>query len=159
ALAREGADHGTVVVAEAQTAGRGTSGRAWSASPGGYWFSVVVRPPDREAVEVLPIRCSLVLASMLESWFPDLPALAIRCPNDLLLAGKKVAGILWEARWSGGACQWVVVGVGINHRNPLPEELHHAATRIADHSVLEPATAPVELLAGWIAAVARRAGA
>ena len=63
-LAAEGVPHGTTVVAEQQTAGRGTRGRAWHSGPGGLWLSVVCRPEHRAeaAVEVVAVRTGLVLA-------------------------------------------------------------------------------------------------
>lgn len=63
------------------------------------------------------------MAEVLESLLPALPALQLKWPNDLLAEGRKLAGILCEASWSGAECRWVVVGLGINVRNPLPAAL------------------------------------
>lgn len=158
AQAQLGAPHGTAIIAERQTAGRGTRGRQWSAAVGGLWLSVVARPTRTDALEALSLRIGLALASLLELEFPALPTIGLKWPNDLVLGDRKLAGILCEARWSGSACQWVVIGVGLNVRNPLPDALAGGATRLADWA---PEADP-ELLSGpCVAAVtlaARAAG-
>lgn len=132
-LAQEGAAHGTAVVATEQTGGRGQRGRAWSSPPGGLWLSVVGRPEATEGIGALSLQVGLALAAAMEEACPGLPPLGIKWPNDLILDGRKVGGILTEARWSDGRCLWVVVGVGINVTNPLPEGTTPPATRLADH--------------------------
>lgn len=132
ARAQLGAPHGTAIVAERQLAGRGTRGRLWSAEAGGLWLSVVARPQRTDALEALSLRIGLTLTALLGRQFPQLPPIALKWPNDLMLGERKLAGILCEARWSGGVCQWVVIGVGLNVRNPLPDALASGATRLAD---------------------------
>lgn len=132
AVAAAGADHGTAIVARQQTAGRGTRGRVWASDVGGLWCSVVTHPRRTDALEALSLRVGLVLAAAIELAFPVLPRLEIKWPNDLLIDRRKLAGILCEARWAGATCQWVVVGVGVNVTNPLPEELRASATRLVD---------------------------
>jgi BirA family biotin operon repressor/biotin-[acetyl-CoA-carboxylase] ligase len=116
-----------------QTAGRGTRGREWIAEMGGLWMSVVCRPRSVSGIETLSVRTGLVLAELLERLLPPGSGVAIKWPNDLMLADAKVGGILAEARWQGEVLSWVVVGVGINVRNSPPLGLPHPATSLALH--------------------------
>lgn len=151
ARAQDGAAHGTAVVAARQSTGRGTRGRAWSSDEGGLWMSVVVRPTRTDALEALSLRVGLATAAVLELACPALPRLSLKWPNDLMIDGRKLGGILCEARWGGGHCQWIVIGVGINVRNPLPTELDRIAVAIR---AWDPAIEPVKLAAPVAAAVA-----
>ncbi len=117
ALAADGAPHGTLVLADAQSGGRGRAGRAWASPPGsGVWLTVVARPRDVAALEVLALRVGLALAEALEPLADG--AVAVKWPNDLLVAGRKLAGILVEARWRDARPEWAAVGVGVNVRPP-----------------------------------------
>ncbi|MEX2153598.1 MAG: biotin--[acetyl-CoA-carboxylase] ligase [Gemmatimonadaceae bacterium] len=112
-LAEKGAPAGTLVLADAQRAGRGRLGRSWSSQPGrGAWCTLIERPVDTKALEVLSIRVGLLVAEALD----DLAGarIGLKWPNDLMLAGRKLGGILTEARWSGASITWVAIGVGIN---------------------------------------------
>jgi BirA family biotin operon repressor/biotin-[acetyl-CoA-carboxylase] ligase len=151
AEAARGADHGTAIIADRQTAGRGTRGRSWESEVGGLWCSVITRPRHTEALEALSLRVGLALAAALELALPVLPRIEIKWPNDLLIDRRKLAGILCEARWSGGTCQWVVIGLGLNVANRLPEELRATAVRIADWS---PSAEPGQLAPLVVAAIA-----
>ncbi len=153
AAAVRGAGHGTTIVAARQWAGRGTRGRAWDSDLGGLWLSLVARPSRTDALEALSLRVGLALAAALELACPALPRVEIKWPNDLLVARRKLAGILCEARWAGERCQWVVIGVGLNVQNPLPESLRVSAARLADW---DPAVS-VETLAPVVAAAIARA--
>jgi BirA family biotin operon repressor/biotin-[acetyl-CoA-carboxylase] ligase len=124
-LAAQGASHGTAVAAGRQTAGRGSRGRRWDSGTGGLWVSVVAHPRPSDALDTLSIRVGLALATLLEGLMPGLGVIGVKWPNDLHLRGRKLGGILCEARWTGGQCQWVVVGVGVNVRNEL-DPGHHA---------------------------------
>lgn len=135
--AAAGALHGTTIQADRQLAGRGTRGRAWDSAAGGLWLSVVARPARTDALEALSIRIGLSLARALEATCPGLPPLALKWPNDLLLDGGKVAGVLCEARWNGDICQWVAIGVGVNVSNVLPPAL--------GARTIESAVAPVQV--------------
>ncbi|MGH7583762.1 MAG: biotin--[acetyl-CoA-carboxylase] ligase [Gemmatimonadales bacterium] len=156
--AQDGAPHGTAILAREQTAGRGTRGRAWSSPPGGLWLSVIARPGRADAVEALSLRVGLAVAAALELAHPALPRLGVKWPNDIVVDRRKLAGILCEARWGGCRCLWVVVGLGVNVRNPIPAEI---ADRAVALSVWDPGADP-DALAGPIAAVtalaAREAG-
>lgn len=158
-LAADGAPHGSAVVAARQTAARGTRGRAWSASLGGLWLSLVARPRCSDALEALSLRVGLALADTLERELPTLPALAVKWPNDLLLGGRKVAGVLAEARWAGSRCQWIVIGVGVNVSNDVSAELGDSATSLAAVTAVPDAAALAAPIAEAIADVARDAGA
>jgi len=103
-LAAAGAPHGTVVTADHQSAGRGRSDRVWEAPPGSsVLMSLVVRPAD----PLLPLRAAVALCDVLA----ELPGVAIKWPNDVLVGGRKVAGILVEGRPQDG---WAVLGMGVN---------------------------------------------
>jgi BirA family biotin operon repressor/biotin-[acetyl-CoA-carboxylase] ligase len=118
ALAAAGAPHGTLVTADAQTSGRGRQGRVWSAPPGqALLCSLVVREPPR----LLPLATGAAVAAIAGS------EARIKWPNDVLVDGRKVAGILVEARPQG---RWAVVGIGVNVAvsvAELPAELRDRA--------------------------------
>jgi BirA family biotin operon repressor/biotin-[acetyl-CoA-carboxylase] ligase len=102
ALAAAGAPHGTIVTASAQTAGRGRQGRAWVAPPGrAILCSLLLRDYD----PLLPLRAGLAVADLAGA------AALVKWPNDVLLDGRKLAGILVEARPHDG---WAVLGIGVN---------------------------------------------
>jgi BirA family transcriptional regulator, biotin operon repressor / biotin---[acetyl-CoA-carboxylase] ligase len=118
ALAEGGAPHGTLVTAGEQHAGRGRQGRTWSAPPGrALLLSLVLREPPA----LLPLAAALAVAEVAG------PAARIKWPNDVLVEGRKVAGILAEARPPEG---WAVLGIGVNvalRVEDLPDELHATA--------------------------------
>jgi BirA family transcriptional regulator, biotin operon repressor / biotin---[acetyl-CoA-carboxylase] ligase len=117
-LAERGAPAGTVVLADSQRAGRGRHGRAWSSKPGqGVWSTIIERPTDAAALDVLSIRVGLGCAEALD---PLAGArVDVKWPNDLLVGGAKLGGILVEARWTGGAPAWVAIGIGVNVQTPM----------------------------------------
>lgn len=132
ALASNGAAEGTLVVAESQTAGRGRFGRAWVAEAGeNLIFSLVLRPdipPDQ--VNLLP----LVIAVAVARGIRRAVSLPVYCkwPNDLLLHGKKFAGILLESAFGRPGVEYVIVGIGINvNQRIFPENLRARATSLA----------------------------
>jgi BirA family transcriptional regulator, biotin operon repressor / biotin---[acetyl-CoA-carboxylase] ligase len=126
ALAAEGAPHGTLVTAGEQTAGRGRQGRTWSAPPGqSLLMSVVVRPPPR----LVPMMAAVAVAEVAGELAGSAPV-TIKWPNDVLLDGRKLAGILVEGRPQEG---WAVVGIGVNVAvdvGALPEELRDIAASL-----------------------------
>lgn len=132
-LAESGAPHGSAVVASVQASGRGTRGRSWISEPGGLWLSVVCRPGQGSGIESLSLRTGIVLAEMLEGVLSPGTQVALKWPNDLIIADAKVGGILAEARWLGDALSWVVVGVGINVANAVPSGQRFPATSLAQH--------------------------
>jgi BirA family biotin operon repressor/biotin-[acetyl-CoA-carboxylase] ligase len=148
ALAEQGAEAGTVVVAGEQLEGRGSRARPWYSPPGGLWLSVLFRPGSAGAVEVMSIRVGLALARSLDR-FTRTPV-RLKWPNDLMLDDRKVGGVLCEARWQGTTLGWVAIGVGLNVRNPVPAALRGRATCLAHE---RPDLAESELLDPVVAAV------
>jgi BirA family biotin operon repressor/biotin-[acetyl-CoA-carboxylase] ligase len=133
ALADGGAPHGTAVVAERQTRGRGRLGRPWSSPPGlGLWVSVILRPSVRAGLAPsLTLLAGLAAAEAIEA--EAMLAAALKWPNDVLLDGRKVAGVLAELRAEDQAVRHVVAGIGINvhqRRQDFPAELADAAISI-----------------------------
>jgi BirA family biotin operon repressor/biotin-[acetyl-CoA-carboxylase] ligase len=129
-LALQGAPHGTLVTAAAQSAGRGRQGRTWSAPAGrALLCSVVIREPPR----LLPLAAGVAVASVAG------PLASVKWPNDVLVDGRKVAGILVEGRPQ--EC-WAVLGIGLNvalRETDFPPELHgRAATLGLAPDALEP---------------------
>ena len=117
ALAEQGAPSGTLVLADAQTRGRGRGGKAWASPLGvGLWLTLVERPLDPSALDVLSLRVGLRAARVLDR-FAYAPV-AIKWPNDLMLPSGKVGGILVEVRWRALRPEWIAVGVGINLKQP-----------------------------------------
>lgn len=126
ALGAEGAAAGTLVLADEQTAGRGRSGKPWRSPPGsGIWMTLLERPNDPEALGVLSIRLGLRAAPVLQR-YADEPV-ALKWPNDLLVDGRKLAGILVETRWRERQVDWVAIGMGVNVG--MPDEPNAAALR------------------------------
>jgi BirA family biotin operon repressor/biotin-[acetyl-CoA-carboxylase] ligase len=153
-LAAAGAPHGMLVTAGSQTAGRGRQGRAWAGPPGrALLMSLVLR----EAHPLLPLAAAVAVAEAVGE------EARIKWPNDVLLDGRKVAGILAEGRPQEG---WAVLGVGVNvaiRIEDLPPELHDTAGTLGrEPSDIEPflanllrslertlALAPADLLDSW----------
>lgn len=130
-LAAEGAEHGTVVVADKQTAGKGRRGRTWE-SPSGdnIYMSILLRPklaPQKAPMLTLVMAYSVALA-IRKLGFLDVQ---IKWPNDLILSGKKICGILTEMQMNGQEIENVIVGVGINvNTTTFPKELEEKATSL-----------------------------
>lgn len=124
---RLGADEGLVVFAEGQRAGRGRHGRRWDSAPGlGLWFSVLLRPPPR-APGPLALLAAVAVAGAVEETVGR-PA-GVKWPNDVLLDGRKVAGVLIEAKDG-----FAVVGIGVNanqRAEDFPAELRGRAGSLA----------------------------
>jgi BirA family biotin operon repressor/biotin-[acetyl-CoA-carboxylase] ligase len=130
-LAADGAEHGTVVVAEEQTAGRGRLGRTWfSEKSTGIYISIILRPPlAPAAAPVLTLMAGLAGQRAVSS-VTGL-AVDIRWPNDLLVNGKKVCGILTEMSAEVDRLHAVVLGVGMNvNHSQMPADLEDIATSL-----------------------------
>jgi BirA family biotin operon repressor/biotin-[acetyl-CoA-carboxylase] ligase len=123
AWARAGAPHGAMVTADEQTAGRGRQGRRWVSPAGeGLYASVVLRPAQGWSPRwaALGLAVGLGVREGLAGWLPELK---LKWPNDLLVGGRKLAGVLCETRWQGSAPD-VVIGFGVNVlQRELPAEL------------------------------------
>ena len=142
ALAEQGAAAGTLVLANGQSAGRGRLGRSWRSDAGaGIWLTLIERPRNTEALDVLSLRIGLALAPVLESFAAE--AIGLKWPNDLYAGGRKLAGILIEARWRDGLPEWAAIGVGVNVHAPQDEAqaagLCDGASRIAVLDAMVPA--------------------
>lgn len=116
-LAASGALAGTLVIAEEQTAGRGRDGRRWASPPGmGLWITLIERPSTPATLEVLSLRIGIHAARVLEPHAVD--GIQLKWPNDLYSGGRKLAGVLVEARWRDALPEWVAIGFGVNVRGP-----------------------------------------
>ena len=135
------APHGSVVLADAQTAGRGTHGRRWTSPAGaGVWLALIARPVHLASLDVLSLRCGLYAAEALDVLAGA--TVGVKWPNDLHVGGRKLAGVLIEARWRGDMAEWVAIGFGLNVSAPsLPTAtgLAPGRTRIEALRVLVPA--------------------
>ena len=132
-LARDGVKEGAVVLAESQTRGRGRLGRKWMSPPGkGLWFSLLLRPKLRLAETTrLTVTCATALRRAIQS-HTGLAA-EIKWPNDLLVRGKKLAGILTELRAELDQTKYVIVGIGVDvnlSASDFPSDLRQQATSI-----------------------------
>ena len=161
ALAAAGAPHGTLVTAGEQTAGRGRQGRAWSAPPGAaLLMSLVLRDPPR----LLPLAAAVAVAEVVG------PSAQIKWPNDVLVDGGKVAGVLAESRPQEG---WAVLGIGLNVAVSLddlpsgvraraatmglaPRDVEMVLARLLDALGRALRLDPPDLLAAWAARDALR---
>lgn len=115
-LAAAGEPEGLAILAHRQTAGRGREGRVWASPEGNLHISVLLRPggPAR-AVPIWALFGAVTLAEALAPHLPDPAALRLKWPNDLMLGGAKLAGVLCEsATDAAGRLDWLVIGLGAN---------------------------------------------
>lgn len=147
--ANEGAPELALVIANEQTAGRGRAGRRWYTPAGtSLAFSLVLYPPNQDASvpqQLTALGALAVQKVLKECYF--LPA-QIKWPNDVLIDGYKVAGVLAEAHWIGDQLSTVILGIGINIASPSTIQV---STKISDLSlpvtcVQDAAGQPVERL-------------
>ena len=132
-LAREGAPEGTVVIADSQSSGRGRLGRTWVSPPTvNLYLSVILRPPGpAAAAPQLSLLAAVAVAEAITQVCGLTPA--IKWPNDVLVGGKKVCGILAEMQTEAETLGAVVLGIGVNLNAPLtafPEELRDKASSL-----------------------------
>lgn len=151
-MARAGAPAGTLVLAAAQTSGRGRAGRSWHSPRGGLYASLILRPsalPDRWPA--LAVLAGTAVAEALAA--VGVPGITVKWPNDILLGGRKVAGLLAEARAADG---FAVLGIGLNVElhGDLPADIRDTATDLAAHlpEGVDPVRACADVLAGVAAA-------
>lgn len=147
-LAEKGVPEGTVVIAETQTTGKGRLGREWFSPEGGVWLSVVLRPgvsPDE--VPRVALLLGVAVARTLSAFGVDSK---LKWPNDVLVGGKKVCGILTEMDAELERVNFVIAGIGINVNNKVedfPEEFRKSATSLVTEQGKEvPRAALVRLL-------------
>lgn len=130
-LAEDGAGHGTVVVAQKQTAGKGRRGRNWeSDAEGNIYMSLLLRPDIETAkASMLTLVTAYSVAKVIQKY--GFENVQIKWPNDLVLSGKKICGILTEMKLKGTEIDFVVVGIGVNvNAEAFSEELSDKATSL-----------------------------
>lgn len=155
AAAERGAPGGTVILADAQEAGRGRGGKRWTSPPGGgVWLTLVERPSSARGLAVLSLRLGLHAAEALDALAGD--RVRLKWPNDLHVGGRKLAGILVEARWRDQRVEWVAIGFGLNVlSSTVPESaagLLAGTTRIAALERVLPALRRAAAVEGDLAA-------
>jgi BirA family biotin operon repressor/biotin-[acetyl-CoA-carboxylase] ligase len=137
-LAREGAPEGTVVLAEYQTAGKGTHGRTWDSSAGvNILLSLILRPRlNIESAKCITLATADILITALEQFIEpkslSLP-FRVKWPNDILVKGKKIAGILTESAVKNKWFDYLIVGIGLNVNqeiNELDENIREETTSL-----------------------------
>ena len=147
-LAEQGTEAGAVVVAKEQLRGRGRHGRVWQSPPGNLYASLLLRPGCTVARSAqLSLVASLALAEALIALAPPNSDVRVKWPNDVLVRGAKVAGLLLEsASRPGGRVAWVVVGSGVNIAS-APDDVPYPATALRYEGF--PPVAPLDLLARY----------
>ncbi len=134
--AKAGAKTGSLVIADRQTAGRGRNGRDWHSPSGvGIWMSVLLRPEvDVVAIPRLSLVAGLAIVKAVQA-HTGLDA-KIKWPNDVVINGKKVCGVLCEMQGSGGRVDYAVVGVGMNvNTEAFPESLPYASSLYVESGI------------------------
>ena len=118
-LADDGAPHGAVVVADEQTAGRGTKGRIWVSPPGQSIHTTLIVRPSIEELKRLSIISPVATTDAVRATTPLEPT--IKWPNDIQIEHRKLGGILIEADWSEGQPSYALIGIGLNvNFDPAP---------------------------------------
>lgn len=145
--ARAGAPEWSVVLAEEQTGGRGRQGRAWASPRGGLYLSVLLRPAFA-GTGLLPLAAGVAAVEALEELGVNG---SLKWPNDILVGGRKVAGILAEASSAASGVDWVVIGLGVNlgTLEAAPDDVRNLATSVLAASGRDPG--PVEAAAAVLA--------
>ena len=151
-LVEAGASHGTVVTADEQTAGRGRQGRTWAAPLGkALLYSAILRPLDERHL-LLPLAVPLAVCDIAEELEPNIEC-QVKWPNDVWVEGRKLAGVLIEAKPQDG---WAVIGVGLNlsiTRDEFPPELRDTAISLAGYASAAKARQALNTaLDRWVAA-------
>lgn len=131
-LSQNGIGNGSVVVAEKQTAGRGRSGKSWESPLGGVWLSVMLTPDvDYSKIPLITLATGVAVAKALERIGVENPE--IKWPNDIMINGKKVCGILTEGVTNFNSIKNVIIGVGIDANlsiEDFPKELQAKTTSL-----------------------------
>lgn len=128
-LAEGGAKDGTVVISNSQTKGMGRNGRSFSSPKGGIYLSIILRPPfSPDEASALPLVIGLAVSKAINCTIYR--ESSVKWPNDVLVEGRKVAGILMSSKVKGRTIDHIIIGIGINLNTEvgdLPEELHESA--------------------------------
>ena len=150
AMAGEGAREWTVVIADRQTSGRGRRNNDWWSPEGNLHLSILLRPhvSPRELLR-LPVAASL---AFLDALGEHGSALKVKWPNDILLDGRKMAGILVESKSEGDRVQWAVIGFGVNmtrSENDIPVDIKNRLSFVHElDSSLEPDEMALRIVSG-----------
>jgi len=151
ARAKQSEPEGLAVLALKQTAGRGSRGRSWQAPEGNLNLSVLLRPARPAAqAGIFSLLAGIAIAEAIESFFA--PLTTLKWPNDLLIGGAKLAGVLIDAAPQGTTLDWLIVGIGMNLRQ-APRIEGRATTALKAHGVevapQEAASAILQRLSHW----------
>lgn len=137
-LANHGSPEGTIVISEIQTNARGRSGTKWESPEGGIWMSLILRPNLEPAkASLITLATGVAIAKTLINRGINAK---IKWPNDILIGGKKVSGVLTEANITVNKLDYVIVGVGIDTNlniGDLSEDLKAGATTLHDEMKIE----------------------
>ena len=145
-LSMNGIENGSVIISETQTSGRGRSGKQWESPLGGVWLSIVLNPqPNQTELPLITLATGVAVAKTLEKMGIENPE--IKWPNDVMINGKKVCGILTEAITHLNTIETVIIGVGINvniDMEKFPRHLRNTTTTLkeelgekcAEHAVI-----------------------
>jgi BirA family biotin operon repressor/biotin-[acetyl-CoA-carboxylase] ligase len=150
-IAKEQADkgfhEGLIFIAEQQTKGYGRNKAIWSSNIGGLWFSMLLKPKIRvNEVSKLTLLLSNAIKIVLKEKYTV--SSEIKWPNDVLVLGKKIAGVLIEMSAEQNIINWIVAGVGININNSLPKKLE--STSISLKNVLKKDVSRTEFITEFL---------
>lgn len=133
-LSMNGAENGTVVISEKQTKAKGRSGKSWESPLGGVWLSIILNPNvDHSKIPLITLATGVAVAKTLENIGVEDPE--IKWPNDIMINGKKVCGILTEAVAKFNTIESVIIGVGIDANldvEQFPEDLQEGTTTLKE---------------------------
>ncbi len=139
-LAQQGAEEGTVVIAEAQTIGRGRLNRIWESPPSMNLYLSVILRPDIAAVSasLIPLVVGVAVAEVISQYCKG--RVRLKWPNDVLIGGKKICGILTEMRTREDRVSFIITGIGVNlnmQKLHFPRELRETATSLRIETALD----------------------
>ena len=133
-LSMQDAENGTVIISEKQTKAKGRSGKSWESPLGGVWLSIILKPnADQSKFPLITLATGVAVAKTLEKIGIENPE--IKWPNDIMINGKKVCGILTEAVTTFNTIENVIIGVGIDANIKLsqfPDELQNGTTTLKE---------------------------
>lgn len=133
-LSMNEAENGTVVISEKQTKAKGRSGKSWESPLGGVWLSIIINPiVDYSKLPLITLATGVAVAKTLERVGVENPE--IKWPNDIMINGKKICGILTEAVTKFNTIESVIIGVGIDANlnvSDFPEELQSGTTTLKE---------------------------
>jgi len=128
-LAKKGEPEGSLIIADKQTGGRGRKQRKWISPEKGLWFSLILRPKLTPNDAMLTTMCAACAVTKAISELTTLKP-RIKWPNDILINGKKVCGILTELSAEIDEITYLIIGIGLNVNNKIPNELKEKSTTL-----------------------------